>query len=38
MHLKEATWENEQFLKKHSQLQALRENNFKEGAMLRPLC
>jgi hypothetical protein len=30
----EATWEDEQFMKKHPQLQALRENFLKEGAML----
>jgi hypothetical protein len=28
MPLEEATWENEQFVKKHPQLQALRENVF----------
>ena len=32
---KEAAWEDKQFMKKHPQLQALREKHFLRGAMLR---
>jgi hypothetical protein len=32
----EATWENEQFMKKHPQLQDLREKKIKEGDILGP--
>jgi hypothetical protein len=33
MPLEEATWENEQFIKKQPQLQASRENIFSRGGL-----